>query len=51
MLYAVNLDKINKKVLSGVQWRPNTLIPPISKSITTTKQPGSRMTWPKPRSY
>ncbi|CAM3136177.1 ABC transporter substrate-binding protein [Lentilactobacillus buchneri] len=40
MLYAVDLDKVNKKLLSGVQWRPNTLIPPIFKKYHDNKAAG-----------
>lgn len=40
MMYALNLDKVNKKMLSGIQWRANTLIPPIFKAVYDAKNPG-----------
>ncbi|GEP22942.1 ABC transporter substrate-binding protein [Lentilactobacillus diolivorans] len=40
MMYALDLDKVNQKMLNGVQWRANTLIPPIFKAYADTKNPG-----------
>ncbi len=40
MMYALNLDATYKKLLNGVSWHANTLIPPVFKKYYDASNPG-----------